>query len=109
MWIDNLEFVNVRSHVCISQEVYLCTGSHDWTSAGFDLIARPILIQAHAWLGARTSIAPGVNVGEGAVLALGSTATTRLESWHIYQGNPAAPIKPRYPGYRAVHPLPPVE
>jgi acetyltransferase-like isoleucine patch superfamily enzyme len=36
-----------------------------------------------------------VNVGEGAVLALGSVATHNLEPWTVYGGVPAKPLKKR--------------
>jgi putative colanic acid biosynthesis acetyltransferase WcaF len=44
---------------------------------------------------ARASVSPGVNVGEGAVLGLGSVATHDLEPWTVYAGVPAKPIKQR--------------
>ena len=50
---------------------------------------------AYAWICARACVAPGVNVGEGAVLGLGSVATRDLSPWIVYAGNPAAPIKER--------------
>jgi len=38
---------------------------------------------------------PGVNVGEGAILALGSVATKDLEPFGIYAGVPARKVKER--------------
>lgn len=95
LWIDNLAEVRIGSHCCISQGAYLCTGSHDWSRDTFDLITKPILVENHAWLGARCVVAPGVTVGEGAVLGLGSVATRPLEAWTVYQGSPAQPVRQR--------------
>ncbi len=95
VWIDNLAPVSVGADCCISQGAYLCTGSHDWSKPGFDLITRPINICDHAWIAAGASIGPGVTVGAGAVLALASVATADLEPWSIYRGNPAAAIRER--------------
>ena len=95
LWIDNIAEVRIGSHCCVSQGVYLCTGSHDWSSDTFDLIAGPIVVESHAWLGARSVVGPGVTVGEGAVLSLGAVATRPLEPWTIYSGTPAVPAKER--------------
>jgi putative colanic acid biosynthesis acetyltransferase WcaF len=50
---------------------------------------------AYSWVCARASVCPGVNLGEGAVLGLGSVATRDLEPWMVYAGVPAQPIKQR--------------
>lgn len=94
-WIDNLAFVTIESHVCISQGVYLCTGNHNWSHPNFELITAPIHIQTSSWIAARSTIGPGVTVGRGAILALGSVTGRSLEAMMIYAGNPAQPIKPR--------------
>ena len=52
-------------------------------------------IDAYAWVCARACVAPGVNVGEGAVLGLGSVATRDLEPWTVYAGTPAVKVKER--------------
>jgi putative colanic acid biosynthesis acetyltransferase WcaF len=40
---------------------------------------------------------PGVNVGEGAVLGLGSVAARDLKPWTVYTGVPAQAVKQRTP------------
>lgn len=94
-WIDNLANVTIGDHVCISQDVYLCTGSHDWSSEGFDLIFKTIVVESYAWLGAKSIIGPGCEAGEGSVVTLGSVVSGRLEPWTIYTGAPAKPIRQR--------------
>jgi putative colanic acid biosynthesis acetyltransferase WcaF len=94
-WLDNLAPIKIASHVCISQDVYLCTGNHDWSDLNFKLITASIAIEQSSWIAARASICPGVTVGQGAVLSLGSVATCSLEPMTIYAGNPAKPIKKR--------------
>jgi putative colanic acid biosynthesis acetyltransferase WcaF len=95
VWIDNLAAVSLGNHVCVSQGAYFCTGSHDWGKQSFDLIVKPISVGSHAWVGAKSLVAPGVCVGEGAVLGLGSVATRSLEPWTIYAGNPAVWVRMR--------------
>lgn len=94
-WIDNLAAVQIGNHVCISQDAYLCTGSHDWSDTRFALRNEAITIEDGAWIGARAIVGPGVKVGEHAVLTLGSVATKDLQPNRIYAGNPSVPIKSR--------------
>ena len=95
VWIDNLAQVSIGANCCVSQGVYLCTGSHDWSSPTFDLKTGEIHIKDAAWVAAKAVIAPGVTVGEGVVLMLSSVATGNLKSWMIYSGTPAQPVKRR--------------
>lgn len=94
-WLDNLAPITVESHVCISQDVYLCTGNHDWNHPHFALKPAPIVIQQGSWLAARAVVGPGVTISQGAVLCLGSVAGQSLEAMTVYAGNPATIIKRR--------------
>jgi putative colanic acid biosynthesis acetyltransferase WcaF len=71
-WILNLEPVTIGSDVCISQGVFLCTGSHDRRSATFEFDNGPIAIEDGAWVAARATVLRGVTVGRDAVV--GATA-----------------------------------
>lgn len=94
-WIDNLAEVDIGNNCCISQGAYLCTGSHDWKSPRFGLITKPILIGDNAWVAAKATVGPGVTVGAGSVLTIGSVAVSDLEPWTIYQGAPAKAVRTR--------------
>lgn len=83
------------SHAILSQGAYVCGATHDYNSAAFPLLAYEMRFGAHCWICARASVAPGVQVGEGAVLGLGSVATRSLEPWTVYGGNPAKSIRER--------------
>jgi putative colanic acid biosynthesis acetyltransferase WcaF len=95
VWIDNLEAVYIGSNVCLSQGAYICTGNHDWGSPTFDLIVKPVRVENCAWIAAKATITPGVTIGEGSVLSMGSVATSDLEPWGIYQGVPAKRVNQR--------------
>lgn len=95
--------VTLGSHAIVSQEAYLCGATHDYDDAAFPLKALPITLGAYTWVCARASVLPGVTVGEGAVLALGSVASRDLEPWTVYGGVPARKIKKRV---RTNHPEP---
>jgi len=87
--------VRLGSHAILSQDAYLCGATHDYNDPAFPLIAYEMQIGSYAWVCARASVAPGVNVGEGAVLALGSVATRNLDAWTVYAGVPAVKLKER--------------
>jgi putative colanic acid biosynthesis acetyltransferase WcaF len=95
VWLDNVAPVILQNHICLSQGVYLCTGNHNWQDIAFCLMPAPIQIHSGSWIAAKAVIGPGVVVGEGAVLCLGSVANGSLEAMTIYAGNPSVPIKKR--------------
>lgn len=95
VWIDNLAQVSIGANVCVSQGVYLCTGSHNWRSETFDLITKSIIIQDSAWVAANATVGPGVTIAEGAVLTLSSVANKSLEATGVYAGNPAVRVRSR--------------
>lgn len=96
VWIDNLALVTIESNVCISQGVYLCTGNHDWSNTEFTLRLGEIYLEEGSWIAAKSVVAPGVRVGKGSILSLGSVAVKSLDSMTIYSGNPAVAIKKRF-------------
>jgi len=95
VWIDNLDIVSISDNVCISQGAFLICGNHNYKMSSFDLIIKPISLEAGAWIGAKSIVGPGVIVGSHAVLSLGSVTSTNLEPNSIYRGNPAIKVKTR--------------
>lgn len=93
--IYNPSPVYLESHCILSQQAYVCGATHDYNDPAFPMISYPMRLGAYSWIGARASVAPGVQVGEGAVLGLGSVAAHDLAPWTVYSGAPAVKIKPR--------------
>lgn len=87
--------IHLGSHAILSQGAYLCGATHDFDDPAFPLVACTMRIGAYAWICARASVAPGVNIGEGAVLGLASVATRDLDPWTVYAGSPAVKVKGR--------------
>jgi putative colanic acid biosynthesis acetyltransferase WcaF len=83
------------SHSILSQDAYICGATHDYDDPAFPLLAYAMTVGPYAWICARASVAPGVNVGEGSVLGLGSVATKDLVPWTVYAGSPAVKVKDR--------------
>ncbi len=95
VWIDNLASVSIGNHVCISQGAMLLTGNHNYKKSTFDLMTGNIKLEDGVWIGAKSIVCPGVHCHSHSILAVNSVATTDLESYSIYQGNPANKIRER--------------
>jgi putative colanic acid biosynthesis acetyltransferase WcaF len=87
--------ISLGPRVVVSQGVHLCTGSHDYESPNFQLFTRPIHIGADAWICTEAFLAPGVSIGEGAVIGARSVVTRSQPTWTVCMGNPCKAIKPR--------------
>lgn len=83
------------SHAILSQDALVCGATHDYEDPCFPLLAYAMDFGAYTWVCARASVAPGVSMGEGSVLGLGSVATRNLEPWGVYAGVPAVKVKER--------------
>ncbi len=95
VWIDNLDDVRIGDNVCISQGALLLCGNHNYKKSDFGLITGKIILEEGTWIGAKAVVCPGVKCNSHALLTVGSIATTDLEAYTIYQGNPAKPIRTR--------------
>ncbi len=95
VWIDNLADVVIGSNVCISQGALLLTGNHNYKKSSFDLMLGKITVEDGVWIGANSVVCPGVCCHSHSVLAVSSVASTDLESYNIYRGNPAVIVGKR--------------
>lgn len=63
--------ITLAPHVAVGHEVMFLTRTHDPSNParrGTPADAKPITIEAGAWLGSRCTILPGVTVGAGSVI-----------------------------------------
>lgn len=74
-WLLNLEPIVLGADVCISQDVLLCTGSHDRHSPTFEFDNGPIIVEDGVWVAARATVLRGVTIGRGAVVGAGTVVT----------------------------------
>lgn len=93
--IYNISLVSIGSNVTISQDSFLCTGSHDIRFLEKPLTAKSITIDDHAWICASAFVGPGVHMAEGSVLAARGVLFRSIEKWSVYSGNPAEFFKQR--------------
>lgn len=82
----------------IAMNVTFCTVSHEiWGSehnrrAGY-AFTQPIVVEDGCWIGANSTILPGVTIGKGCVIAAGAVVTKDAAPNGIYAGVPAKRIK----------------
>lgn len=94
-WIDNIAPVRIGSHVCVSQGVYFCTGSHDHQRVSFDLSPGEITVGDGAWVAARATLLAGVSVGANAIVAAGAVASRDVPPAKLVGGVPARVLADR--------------
>lgn len=87
--------ITVGDRVSVSQDAYLCAGSHDYRRVDLPLTRPPIVIEDEAWIAAGAFIGPGATIGEGSVVGARAVAFKNTKPWMIYAGNPAQPVKAR--------------
>lgn len=95
VWIDNLVSVSIGDHVCLSQGAMLLTGNHNYKKSTFDLMVKSIVLEQGVWIGAQSVVCPGVSCLSHSVLSVASVATSNLNAYSIYTGNPAMKVKSR--------------
>jgi putative colanic acid biosynthesis acetyltransferase WcaF len=94
-WIDNLAKVSIGNNVCISQGAMLLTGNHDYKKSSFDFRLGEIKLEDGVWIGAKSTVCPGIICKSHSILTVGSVATKNLDAYGIYQGNPAIKVRER--------------
>lgn len=87
--------IEIGADTVVSQRSYLCAASHDYTKPDFPIYAKTICIGEMAWLATDVFVAPGVNIGMGAVVGARSSVFHDLPPLMVCVGSPARPIKPR--------------
>jgi putative colanic acid biosynthesis acetyltransferase WcaF len=95
-WIYTLDRISIGAFTTISQRVFLCTGSHDFTQPEMPLTTRPIRIGGRSWIAADVYVGPGVVIGTGTVVAARSVVVKDLPDLMVCGGHPCKPLKPRF-------------
>ncbi|WP_337249822.1 hypothetical protein [Rhodococcus ruber] len=60
--------MTIGSNVCISQDVLLCTGSHNRRSPTFEFDNGSITVRDQCWIATRATVLRGVTVGENSTI-----------------------------------------
>jgi putative colanic acid biosynthesis acetyltransferase WcaF len=93
--VYNLGRITIGDHTLISQDVYLCAGTHDYKMPNLPLVRSEIRIGAGVWIAAGAFVGPGAIVGDNSVIGARSVVIGEIPPNVIAAGNPARVLKPR--------------
>ncbi len=98
--IDGTGTVKIGRYCHFARGLTIYSSNHDHKSNeyipyGKGDILLPVIIEDFVWIGANVSIVPGVTIGEGAVIGMGSVVVGNIPPLKIYAGNPAKQIGER--------------
>ena len=84
--------ITIEDGAMIAANVQLISNNHDLYERQI-ITCKPVHIGKHAWIGAGSTILPGVTIGENAVVGAASVVTKDVPANMIAVGNPARIIK----------------
>ncbi len=87
----------IGNNVDIAPRVVILSGTHEIDMQGHhsagEGIGKPVWIQDGVWIGANSTILPGVTIGRKSVIGAGSVVVDDIPAFCIAVGNPCKPIK----------------
>ncbi|WP_238142562.1 acyltransferase [Pseudoalteromonas arctica] len=92
--------VSIGPGTLIGPQSTIWTANHNYESQTLvpydeEIIKKKVTIGSACWLGFGVKICPGINIGDGVVIAMGSVVTKDIPSYSIVGGNPAKIIGQR--------------
>lgn len=93
--VDGRKGVAIGNNVSISMGVRIWSLQHDPQDPYYSAVGGPVVIGDYAWISCNAIVLPGVNIGEGAVVAAGAVVTHDVEPYAIVGGVPAKKIAER--------------
>ena len=93
--LDGRKGLFIGKNVNISSGAWIWTLQHDVNDPSFKAVGKSVHIGDYAWICSRSIILPGVEIGEGAVVAAGSVVTKSIPPYSIAGGVPAKIIGKR--------------
>ncbi len=84
--------ITIEDNAQIAANVQLISNNHDPYERNV-IICRPVHICKGAWIGAGSTILPGVTVGKHAIVGAASVVTKSVPDYAVVVGNPAKVLK----------------
>lgn len=91
-FLDGRKNLDIGDCVNIGGHVQIFTLEHDPQAHDFGVKGGQVRIDDYAYVASRSTILPGVRIGEGAVVAAGAVVTRDVDAYTIVGGVPARPI-----------------
>jgi maltose O-acetyltransferase len=94
---------SIGDYVMMGSDVVVITRNHAFDRTDIPMMhqgfeeERPVVIGNDVWIGDRVIIMPGVNIGDGSIIAAGAVVTKDVPAYSIVGGVPARVIKSRKP------------
>jgi len=92
--------LEIHENVIIGPRVTIHTSNHNYEQAEllpYDTHSQlaKVTIEKNVWIGDNVMIVPGICIGEGSIVAMGSVVTKDVPAGSVIGGNPAKIIKKR--------------
>ena len=92
--------LTIGDNVMMGPDVVILTHTHNIDTPTLPMIEQgmrtdPVTIGNDVWIGMRSIIMPGVNIGDGSVIGAGAVVTKDVPAYAIVGGVPAKVIKYR--------------
>lgn len=94
--------IEIGNGTILSHEIQIFARNHNYNSDDLRLlpyderdINKKVKIGNNVWIGARSTIMPGVTIGDGAVVGAASVVTKDVPRGAVVGGNPAKIVKYR--------------
>ena len=72
VWVDNVAPVVIGRNACVSQNVFICTGNHDYRSREFHENSASVVISSGVWIGAACVVCPGRRLPRNSFYKMGT-------------------------------------
>src|SRR5256886_16160797 len=92
---NSLGEIEIGARATVAQEVYLSSGTHDFTQPAQPLVTAKITIGDDAFVGARAFIMPGVRIGARSLIGACSVVTKDIPDDCVAAGNTCRVLRPR--------------
>lgn len=95
-FFDTSDKIEIGENCSVGFKNTFITSTHkigETNKRALDGYSKPILIKDGCWIGANSTILPGVTIGKGCIIGAGSVVVKDCEENCLYAGNPAKKIK----------------
>jgi acetyltransferase-like isoleucine patch superfamily enzyme len=90
VWVG--PFVGMGEYVTVIDSSHTHDGPSEWFVD--DVVSSPVVIGAHAWVGAKATVTRGVHVGERSIVGANSTVVKDVPAGQLASGVPAVVVRP---------------